>query len=75
MGRNSPMKGAVVAVVMFIISLLSYSPLAMEIDTYANNATVTNAVWVLLDTIFPMFWALFCIMWLGVAIYQVMKMT
>jgi hypothetical protein len=73
MVKGNPMKGAVVAIVMFIISLLSYSPLAIEIDTYANNATVTNAVWVLLDTIFPIFWALFCILWLGVAVSLVIK--
>ena len=73
MAKGNPMKGAVVAIVMFILCLLSYSPLAIEIDTYANNATVTNAVWVLLDTIFPIFWALFCIMWLAVAITLVIK--
>lgn len=73
MGRGDGLKKAVVSTILFILCLLAYSPLALEIDTYANNATVTNAVWVLLDTIFPLFWAFFCIMWLGLAVYHVSK--
>jgi len=74
MGRQGdPMKRAWGAVVMFIFSFLSYEPLAIEIDAYALNATTTNSIWVLMDTIFPLFWTVFIIMWLAVALFYILK--
>lgn len=61
------------ALIMFIFSFLSYSPLVLSVDEYANNATLTNAVWVLMDTVFPLFWTLFTILWLVVALYNILK--
>jgi hypothetical protein len=71
MGDN--VKRAWASIVLFIFSLLSYSPLATNIDAYANNATVTNAVWVFMDNVFPLFWSVFTIIWLVVALMAIFK--
>lgn len=73
--RREPMKRAWGSLVMFIFSFLSYEPLAIEIDSYANNATLTNAVWTLMDAVFPLFWTLFIILWLVACLYFVLKAT
>lgn len=69
------MKRAWGSLVMFVFSFLSYEPLAIEIDAYASNATLNNAVWTLMDAVFPMFWTLFIILWLVACLYFVLKAT
>jgi hypothetical protein len=60
---------AILSMLMFVFTLMSYGPFVATIDEYATNATLTNAIWVLLDTIFPLFWALIGIVWLIIAIW------
>lgn len=71
--KGNSVQNAVGALMMFFVTFFAYSPLALEIDANRVNATTTNAVWVLLDTIFPMFWTLFVASWLILAIYFVLR--
>jgi len=63
---------AVGSIIMFFFSFLSYAPLANEINDYATNATLTNAVWVLMDDVFGLFWTLVIVAWLILALFFVL---
>ncbi|MBA7497272.1 hypothetical protein ES702_07884 [subsurface metagenome] len=54
---------------MFFLCFLSYTPLAVGIDTMADNSTTTNAVWVFMDSFFGIFWTIFVIFWFMLALY------
>lgn len=60
---------AVGSIIMAIFAIMSYGPLALQIEDYATNATTTNAIWVLLDTTFGLFWSMFIIAWITLAIW------
>jgi len=54
---------------MFFLCFLSYTPLAVGIDSMAENVTTTNPVWVFMDSFFGIFWTIFVIFWLMLALY------
>jgi len=64
---------AVGALIMCIFCFMSYGPLALTIDDYAVNETTTNAIWVLLDSTFGLFWSLVIIAWLAMALWFVLS--
>jgi len=57
------------ALMMFFLTFLSYTPLAVGIDAKAENVITTNAVWVFMDSFFGIFWTIFVIFWLMLAIF------
>lgn len=58
---------------LFFLTLLSYTPLKMELHTIAENATLTNNAVIMLNTIFGLMWILLAILWLGMGIYYAVK--
>lgn len=59
--------------IIFLITVLSYTPLKVELVTIANNSTLTNAGVVILNTIFGLIWILMAVFWLGLAVYYALK--
>ncbi len=56
-------------IILFLLTLLSYSPLKAELVSIANNATLTNNAVIMLNNIFGYIWIMFAVFWLGMAIY------
>lgn len=70
MGSDSKAFGSMM---LFFLTLLSYTPLKMELVAIAENATLTNNAVIMLNTIFGMMWILLAFLWLGMAFYYVAK--
>jgi len=66
MGSDSKAFGMMM---LFFLTLLSYTPLKMELVAIAGNDTLTNNGVVMLNTIFGLIWTLLAVMWLGLAVY------
>ncbi len=73
MSQIKGMKSAFGCVMIFFIILLSYSPLKTEIHDVATNETLTNAIYVFLDAWFGLFWSMFAVMFLGLAVWIIWK--
>lgn len=65
MGSDSKIFGMMM---LFFLTLLSYTPLKMELVHIANNITLANNGIIMLNTIFGLIWTLFAVMWLGLAV-------
>lgn len=61
------------AIVLFFLTVLSYTPLKMELVAIAGNATLTNAGVVILNTVFGLIWILLAVFWLGLAVMYAMR--
>ncbi len=60
-------------VILFFVTLLSYTELKGELVTIAANSTLTNAGIQILNTMFGLIWALFAVLWLALAVFYAMK--
>ena len=60
-------------IILFLLTLLSYSPLKAELVSIAGNATLTNNAVIMLNTVFGYICALFMVLWLGLAVYYATK--
>ena len=69
MGKGDGVKRAWGALMMFFLCFFSYTPLATGIDAMVENATTNNAVWVFMDSFFNLFWTIFVIFWIMLALY------
>jgi uncharacterized membrane protein YccF (DUF307 family) len=61
------------AIMLFFITILSYTPLKDELVSVAGNATLTNAGVVILNSIFGLIWILLAAFWLGLAVMYATK--
>lgn len=69
MGKGDGVKKAWGALMMFFLCFLSYTPLAVGIEEMAENATTTNAIWLFMDSFFSLFWTIFIVFWIMLALY------
>ena len=60
-------------IMLFLLTLFSYTPLKMEINDIATNATITNNAFVMLNTVFGLIWIVLAVFWLGLAAYYATK--
>ncbi len=70
MGSDSKAFGSMM---LFFLTVLSYTPLKMELVAIAENATLTNNGVIMLNTIFGLMWILLAVLWLGMAFYYSVK--
>ena len=61
------------SMMLFLLTVLTYTPLKGELVTVAANATLTNAGVVILNNMFGLLWSLMAVMWLSLSIYYAMK--
>jgi hypothetical protein len=61
------------AILLFFLTLISYTPLKMELVSVAANSTLTNTGVVILNTVFGLIWILLAVFWLGLAVYYAMR--
>ena len=61
------------SLMIFLLIILSYTPLKGELVTVAANATLTNAGVVILNTMFGLIWILLAVMFLGLGIYYALR--
>ena len=61
------------AMMLFLLTVLTYTPLKSELVLVAANATLTNAGVVILNTMFGLIWILMAVMWLTLAMYYALK--
>jgi len=69
MGKGDGVKKAWGALMMFFLCFLSYTPLAVGIHDTALNTNTTNTVWVFMDSFFGLFWTIFIVFWIMLALY------
>lgn len=60
-------------IILFLLTLLSYSPLKTELVDIAGNATLTNNAVIMLNAVFGYIWIMFAVFWLGMAVYYAIK--
>jgi len=60
-------------IILFLIMILSYNPLKIELVEIAGNSTLTNAGVEILNTIFGLIWILLAVFWLGLSVYYAMR--
>ena len=60
-------------IILFLLTLFSYSPLKAELVSIAGNATLTNNAVIMLNSVFGIVWIMFAVFWLGMAIYYATK--
>ncbi len=60
-------------IILFILTLFSYSPMKTELNDLATNATTTNNAVVMFNSIFGLIWILLAAFWLGLAVYYATK--
>ena len=58
---------------LFFLTVLSYTPLKMELVAIAGNETLTNNGVIMLNTVFGLMWILLAVLWLGMAFYYSVK--
>lgn len=63
---------AVFLIAMFLLCLLGWGPLSEEIHAQAIGE-VTNTLWVLLDSVFPLFWGFMTISMVGLAMWTIVR--
>ena len=61
------------SMMLFLLTVLTYTPLKSELVIVAANATLTNAGVEILNTMFGLLWILMAVMWLVMAIYWAVK--
>lgn len=61
------------SMMLFLLTVLTYTPLKGELVTVAANATLTNAGVEILNIMFGLMWILMAVMWLVMAIYWALK--
>ena len=61
------------SMMLFLLTVLTYTPLKGELVTVAANSTLTNAGVVVLNTMFGLIWILMAVMWLLLAMYYALK--
>ena len=61
------------SMMLFLLTILSYTPLKGELVTVAANSTLTNAGVVILNTMFGLIWILMAVMWMILAIVYALK--
>jgi len=61
------------SMMLFLLTVLTYTPLKGELVTVAANSTLTNAGVVILNTMFGLIWILMAVMWLLLAMYYALK--
>ena len=61
------------SMMLFLLTVLTYTPLKGELVTVAANSTLTNAGVVVLNTMFGLIWILMAIMWLLLSMYYALK--
>ena len=61
------------SMMLFLLTVLTYTPLKGELVTVAANATLTNAGVEILNTMFGLIWILMAIMWLLLSMYYALK--
>ena len=70
MGSDSKVFGMVM---LFLLTLFSYTPIKMELNDIATNATLTNNAFVMFNSIFGYIWIVLAVLWLGLAVYYASK--
>ena len=60
-------------IMLFLLTLFSYTPLKLELNDIATNATLTNNAFVMLNSVFGLIWVLLAALWLGLAVYYASK--
>lgn len=60
-------------IMLFLMTLFSYTPLKMEINDIATNTTLTNNAFVMLNSVFGIIWIFLAVFWLGLAAYYASK--
>lgn len=58
---------------LFILTLLSYTPLKVELVAVSGNSSLTNAGIAMINSMFGIIWALLMAFWLGLAFYYATK--
>ena len=61
------------SMMLFLLTVLIYTPLKGELVLVAANSTLTNAGVVVLNTMFGLIWILMAVMWLLLAMYYALK--
>ena len=61
------------AMMLFLLTVLTYTPLKSELVLVAANSTLTNAGVVILNTMFGLIWILMAVMWMILAIVYALK--
>lgn len=56
-------------IILFLLTILSYTPLKAELVSIAGNATLTNNAVIMFNNIFGIIWIMFAVFWLGMAIF------
>lgn len=59
--------------ILFLLTLFSYSPIKTELNDLATNATTTNNAVVMFNTVFGLIWIVLAAFWLGLAVYYATK--
>ena len=67
MAKNDSLGKSFGCIILFFLTILSYTPLKEELVTITANATLTNAGIAILNSIFGLIWVLFMAFWLGLA--------
>ena len=70
MGSDSRVFGMIM---LFLLTLFSYTPIKTELHDIATNATLTNNAFVMFNSIFGMIWIVLAALWLGLAVYYASK--
>lgn len=66
------LQSAVVLIGLFLLMLLGWGPLSAEIHTNAIGEA-TNALWLLLDSVFPLLWGFMSVSMLGLSIWTLVR--
>ena len=61
------------SIVLFLLTILSYTPLKGELVDIAGNSSLTNAGIEIINTMFGLIWILLACFWLGLAVIYAMK--
>ncbi len=70
MGSDSKVFGMIM---LFLLTLFSYTPVKTELNDIATNATLTNNAFVMFNSIFGYIWIVLAVLWLGLAVYYASK--
>lgn len=55
-------------IILFILTLFSYTPMKAELVDIANNVTLSNNAVIMLNSVFGLIWTLLAVVWLGLAV-------
>ena len=61
------------SIILFFMTILTYSPLKGELVRVSANATLTNAGVDIINTMFGLIWILLAVFWLGLSIVYATK--